>query len=393
MSMQATLMKKFLSRFDGTAFDVMFETGEEFHIGTLPSKFKVVFHKPVPYRDLMKSTSLALGEACMNGEMEIEGDLVMALDEIFKFQSQFITDKHAMKKILYTSGSKGNQKKEVTSHYDIGNDFYKLWLDPTMSYSCAYFKEEDNTLEEAQINKVDYILKKLNLQAGMSLLDIGCGWGFLLIEAAKKYKIHGLGITLSKEQYKEFRNRIEEEGLEEYLDVQLMDYRDLKHMARKFDRIVSVGMLEHVGRENYEQFFKSVDAVMKEKGVFLLHYISGLREHPGDAWIKKYIFPGGVIPSLREIIDLSADYGYYVKDVESLRQHYVRTLLYWHDNFERHIDEVKKMFDERFIRMWRMYLCACAASFNNGVVDLHQIVFTKGVNNSLPVTREYLYKD
>ena len=137
MSMQATLMKKFLNRFDGTAFDVMFETGEEFHIGTLPSKFKVVFHKPVPYKDLLKSTSLALGEAYMNGEMEIEGDLVMALDEIFKYQSKFITDKHAMKKILYTSVSKGNQKKEVASHYDIGNEFYKLWLDPTMSYSCA----------------------------------------------------------------------------------------------------------------------------------------------------------------------------------------------------------------------------------------------------------------
>ncbi|WP_054740039.1 SAM-dependent methyltransferase [Cellulosilyticum ruminicola] len=393
MSIQAILMKKFLNRFDGTAFDVMFESGEEFHIGELPSKFKVVFHKPVPYRDLMKSTSLALGEAYMNGEMEIEGDLVMALDEIFKFQSQFITDKHAMKKILYTSGTKSNQKKEVSSHYDIGNDFYKLWLDPTLSYSCAYFKKDDNSLEEAQINKVGYILKKLSLQQGMSLLDIGCGWGFLLIEAAKKYRIHGLGITLSEQQYKEFKKRIAEEKLEDYLDVQLIDYRDLKHMERKFDRIVSVGMLEHVGRENYEQFFKSVDAVMKEKGVFLLHYISGLREHPGDAWIKKYIFPGGVIPSLREIIDLSADYGYHVRDIESLRQHYVRTLLNWHDNFEQNIDQVKKMFDERFIRMWRMYLCACAASFNNGVVDLHQILFTKGVNNNLPLTREHLYKE
>ena len=205
--------------------------------------------------------------------------------------------------------------------------------------------------------------------------------------------MHGLGITLSKEQCKEFKQRIAEEGLEEYLEVQLMDYRDLKHMERKFDRVVSVGMLEHVGRENYEQFFKSVDAVLKEKGVFLLHYISGLKEHPGDAWIKKYIFPGGVIPSLREILDLSADYGYYVRDVESLRQHYVRTLLYWHDNFERNIDQIRKMFDKRFIRMWRMYLCSCAASFNNGVVDLHQIVFTKGVNNSLPETRDYLYKD
>lgn len=392
MSMQAALMKKFLNRFDNTAFDVMFETGEEFHVGTLPAKFKVVFHKPVPYRDLIRSTTLALGEAYMNGELDIEGDLTMALDEIFKCQGSFVTDKHAMKKILYTSGSMRNQKKEVSAHYDIGNEFYKLWLDPTMSYSCAYFENEDNTLEEAQINKVHYILKKLNLQQGMSLLDIGCGWGFLLIEAAKKYKVHGVGITLSKEQYREFKERIAKEGLEEYLDVKLMDYRELKNSGLQFDRVVSVGMLEHVGRENYDQFFKAVDAVLKEQGVFLLHYISGRIESPGDAWIKKYIFPGGVIPSLREIIDLSADHGYYVRDVESLRQHYVQTLLAWHNNFENNIDQIRRLCDKRFIRMWRMYLCSCAASFNNGVVDLHQILFTKGVNNNLPITRNYLYK-
>ncbi|MBQ8998702.1 MAG: class I SAM-dependent methyltransferase [Clostridium sp.] len=392
MNMQAVLMKKFLNRFEGTGFDVMFETGEEFHIGTLPPKFKVVVHKPVPYRNLIKSTSLALGEAYMNGEIDIEGDLVMALDEIFKCQDKFITDKHAMKKILYTSASKYNQKKEVTSHYDIGNEFYKLWLDTTLSYSCAYFKEEDNTLEEAQVNKVHYILKKLNLQSGMSLLDIGCGWGFLLIEAAKKYKVHGLGITLSKEQYREFKEAIIKEGLEDYLEVALMDYRELTKLNRQFDRVVSVGMIEHVGRENYELFFKNIDAVLKDKGVFLLHYISGRLESPGDVWIKKYIFPGGVIPSLREIIDLSAEHGYHIRDVESLRQHYVKTLLCWHENFESNIGQIRKMFDKRFIRMWRMYLCACAASFNNGVIDLHQLMLTKGVNNSLPVTREYLYK-
>ena len=151
-------------------------------------------------------------------------------------------------------------------------------------------------------------------------------------------------------------------------------------------------MIEHVGRENYELFFKNIDAVLKDKGVFLLHYISGRLESPGDVWIKKYIFPGGVIPSLREIIDLSAEHGYHIRDVESLRQHYVKTLLCWHENFESNIGQIRKMFDKRFIRMWRMYLCACAASFNNGVIDLHQLMLTKGVNNSLPVTREYLYK-
>ena len=393
MNIQAKLMEKFLKNFDGTSFDVMFETGEEIHIGSLPPKFKVIVHEPVSYKKLLQSTSLALGEAYMDGDIEIEGDLEEVLDEIFKCQGEFKTNYHALKKLLYTSTSKKNQKEEVCSHYNIGNDFYSLWLDPTLSYSCAYFENGTETLEEAQHKKVDHILKKLNLREGMSLLDIGCGWGFLLIEAAKKYKVHGVGITLSEEQQRAFQERIKKEGLEAYLKVELMDYRELRTSGFKFDRVVSVGMIEHVGRDNYDLFFKSVDAVLKEQGVFLLHFISGYGEYPGDAWIKKYIFPGGVIPSLREIISLSADYKYYVLDVESLRRHYVRTLLCWHEGFEKHLPEIEKMFDERFIRMWRMYLCSCAASFNNGVIDLHQILFTKGVNNDLPMTRRYQYDE
>ncbi|MBE6022164.1 MAG: class I SAM-dependent methyltransferase [Cellulosilyticum sp.] len=391
MNIQATLMKKFLKNFDGTSFDVMFETGEEIHIGTSQAKFKVIVHEPVSYIKLLESTTLALGEAYMNGDIEIEGDLEEVLDEIFKCKAEFKTNYHALRKLLYTSTSKKNQKNEVCSHYNIGNDFYSLWLDPTLSYSCAYFENGTETLEEAQHKKVDYKLKKLNLREGMSLLDIGCGWGFLLIQAAKKYKVHGVGITLSEEQQRSFSERIKKEGLEEYLEVKLMDYRDLESCDLKFDRVVSIGMLEHVGRENYDLFFKNVDAVLKDKGVFLLHYISGYGEYPGDAWIKKYIFPGGVIPSLREIISISADHRYYVLDVESLRRHYVRTLLCWHEGFEKHLSEIERMFDERFIRMWRMYLCSCAASFNNGVIDLHQILFSKGANNDLPMTRHYLY--
>ena len=155
---------------------------------------------------------------------------------------------------MFTSTAKKNQQKEVQSHYDIGNDFYKLWLDETMSYSCGYFLHEDDSLYQAQLNKVDYILKKLYLKEGMSLLDIGCGWGFLLIEAAKKYGVQGMGITLSQEQYKEFQRRIAEEHLEQLLTVKLMDYRDIPKRGQTFDRIVSVGMVEHVGRENYQLF-------------------------------------------------------------------------------------------------------------------------------------------
>ncbi len=277
----------------------------------------------------------------------------------------------------------------MSSHYDIGNDFYKLWLDETMSYSCAYFKAPEDTLYQAQRNKVDYILEKLHLEEGMRVLDIGCGWGFLLIEAAKKYKIKGVGITLSHEQHAEFEKRIKAEGLEDYLSVKWLDYRDVPKTGWEFDRVVSVGMVEHVGRDNYQLFTDCVNKVLKDGGIYLLHFISALKEHPGDAWIKKYIFPGGMVPSLREMIYAMSEDNFHVLDVENLRQHYNKTLLCWEKNYKDHLPEVREMFDERFVRMWDLYLSACAATFHNGIIDLHQILATKGINNDLPMTRWY----
>lgn len=381
-------MVQFMKKFDDNPFLLRFKN-REYHIGEGSPTFIVDFKKVIPVSELMNSTSIALGEAYMNGDLEIEGNLYEALDYFLGQMGKFSTDENALKKLIYSSVSKKNQKEEVSSHYDIGNDFYKLWLDKTLSYSCAYFKSDNDSLYDAQVNKVDYILQKLYLKEGMKLLDIGCGWGFLLIEAAKKYKIKGTGITLSKEQYKEFQNRIHEEGLEDYLTVELMDYRDLPSMKEKYDRVVSVGMVEHVGRENYQLFINSVENVMKDGGIFLLHFISALKEHPGDAWIKKYIFPGGVVPSLREMIYAMSEKNFHVLDVENLRMHYNKTLLCWEKNYRENLDEVRKMFDEKFIRMWDLYLSACAATFHNGIIDLHQIVATKGINNDLPMVRWY----
>ena len=391
MNLEKTFLKTFLKNFEEESFQVNFWDGEELLIGNGEPQFKVLINKPIDKKALLNSTSLAFGEAYMDGDVEFDGDLFLVLNTILKYINKFNTNHKALPQIFHKVTNKSKQKEEVTSHYDIGNDFYSIWLDKTMSYSCGYFKSENDSLEEAQMNKINHILKKLNLQEGQSLLDIGCGWGTLLIEAAKQYKVRGLGITLSEEQYKKFSERIKEEHLEDLLEVKIMDYRDLKKSHLTFDRVVSVGMLEHVGRPNYNLFFENVDSVLVESGVFLLHYISGLKESEGDAFIKKYIFPGGVIPSLREIINISAEYDYHTIDIESLRLHYTKTLLEWYKNFSDNIDKVKEMFDERFIRMWSLYLCSCAATFNNGVIDLHQILFTKGVNNKLPLTREYLY--
>ena len=388
MNLQEKEIIKFLGRFDDNPFEVYID-GTPCCIGEGKAAFKVIFNQAPAMTKLLTSTSLALGEAYMDKELEIEGDLYHALNLFMGQMHRFSTDTKALNKLIFTSLSKKNQKQEISSHYDIGNDFYRLWLDETMSYSCGYFKTSEDTLYQAQVQKVERILEKLYLKKGMTLCDIGCGWGFLLIEAAKKYGIKGVGITLSEEQKKKFEERIAQEGLQEQLEVRMMDYRDLPKTGLCFDRVVSVGMIEHVGRENYELFMKSVKSILNPGGLFLLHYISALEEHQGDPWVKKYIFPGGVIPSLREIMAIAGAQRFYTLDVESLRRHYNRTLLCWNENFQKHREKIRAMLGERFTRMWELYLCACAATFMNGVVNLHQILFTNDVNNELPMTRWY----
>lgn len=381
-------MVQFLSKFDAHPFKLIFK-GNEYLIGEGEPTFTVEFTKAIPVSKLMESTSIALGEAYMDGALLIHGDLYHALSMFMGQMEKFSTTSSVWNKLVSNPLTKKNQQEEIQAHYDIGNDFYQLWLDDTMSYSCGYFSSNRDTLYHAQVNKVDRILDKLYLKEGMTLLDIGCGWGFLLIEAARKYGVKGLGITLSQEQHDKFQARIKKFHLEDKLEVKLMDYRDLPATGRTFDRVVSVGMAEHVGRDNYKLYIDSINAVLKPGGLILLHYISGLQEKPGDAWMSKYIFPGGMLPSLREMISLMTDDGIHIQDVENLRMHYCYTLLEWAKNFHAQMPKIKTMFDDRFIRMWDLYLNACAAAFENAEMDLHQILGVKGANNEIPITRWY----
>lgn len=379
---------KYMSRFDDCPFTLVLH-GERHQIGQGEPAFSVVVRQIPKVKELMTSTSLVLGEAYMDGDIQVEGELYPALRHFMGQMGKFSTDTKVLSKLMFSSMSKKNQKKEVCSHYNIGNEFYRLWLDETLSYSCGYFQTETNTLYEAQCQKADRILEKLYLKKGMTLCDIGCGWGYLLLRAAKRYQVQGVGITLSEEQKKVFEEKIKEEHLEDVLRVELLDYRDLPKLSRCFDRVVSVGMVEHVGRENYGQYMECVQQVLKPGGLFLLHFISALKEYPGDAWMKKYIFPGGVVPSLREMLQIAGELGYYTLDVESLRRHYSQTLLRWNENFQKHRSRITEMFDERFARMWELYLCSCAATFMDGVIDLHQILMSNGINNELPMVRWY----
>ena len=313
----------------------------------------------------------------MRKDIEIEGDLFQALCVVLGHVNKDSINKKVLSSLFNVGLKKKDQKQQVSSHYDLGNDFYSLWLDKTMSYSCAYFEHEDDSLEDAQYQKVHHILDKLYLKKGMTLLDIGCGWGFLLIEAARKYGVKGYGCTLSEEQWKKGQERIKEFGLEGQVEIELIDYRDVAASGRTFDRIVSVGMLEHVGRPNFPLYMEDASTLLNDGGLFLLHYISDPAEKESSAWIRKYIFPGGCLPSFREMVSIAYDYDFNVIDVESLRLHQgVR-------------DQVEKARGTEFVRMWDLYLCGCAAGFYIGNMDLHQILMTKGVNNELPLTRWY----
>ena len=345
--------KSFISQYLQDLVPVAFEleSAQEFHMmGTGPAQFKVKLKREIPKRELLKSTSLALGEAYVRGDLELDRDLYEVLDMFLGQMDRFRLNPSALHGLLHSSLAAKHQKQEISSHYDIGNDFYRLWLDETMSYSCGYFQNPGNTLFEAQMAKTDRILKKLHLEMGMTLLDIGCGWGFLLMRAARRYGVKGLGITLSEEQYQQFSREIKEQKLEDRLEVRLMDYRKLEKSGLQFDRLVSVGMIEHVGRGNYETFLKNASAVLKPGGLFLLHFISAQKEHAGDPFIRKYIFPGGVIPSLREMMNLLPEYEFRTLDVESLRRHYTQTLLCWRENFCRHKELVTAQRGEEFVR-------------------------------------------
>lgn len=372
---------------------VRYWDGEEETYGEGESKFKIIMNEPIPKADIIADPSMALGEAYMHKVLEVEGSVQKVLESIYFNMNSFLRQGHlyhkAMKKL--SNGLK-KSKENIEHHYDIGNDFYKLWLDETMTYSCGYFCKDTDTLAQAQRNKLEHILKKLNLKEGLTLLDIGCGWGELIISAAKKYGIKALGITLSNEQYAVVKKRIEEEGLSDRLEVQILDYREIKE--RSFDRIVSVGMLEHVGKDHLHEYFSHINRLLKEGGISLLHTITGIHESEGgtNSWINKYIFPGGYVPSIQELVSYLSKERFHIVDVESLRRHYGRTLEHWARNFEAALPVIEKTKDETFIRMWRMYLNSCAASFNTGNIDIHQFVFTKNINDEIPWCREYMYQ-
>ena len=361
-----------------------------------PLKIKIL-DKKLHYK-LLLHPDLYFGEAYMDGDILIENgtlsdflnlvlmnfgknELNMFSYLINKFRGtyRYFTNFNFIKK----------SRINVSHHYDISDDLYNLFLDPKRQYSCAYFKNENDSLETAQNNKIHHLIKKLNIKPNQKVLDIGCGWGSLAIDIAKAANCEVTGITLSENQLVYCKNKAKELNLENQVSFKLKDYREL---GDKFDRIISVGMFEHVGRKFYKKFFLQIDKLLKDDGVCLTHTIGSVNPprdpHP---WITKYIFPGGYTPSLSEVTGPIEKAGLIISDLEVLKMHYSHTLRHWKENCIRNKAKIIQMFDERFFRMWEFYLAGCEMAFKWGDQVVYQFQLTKNYR-STPVTRDYIYQ-
>lgn len=381
------MIKKELKKWQFGDFSIKFWDNEEISIGKNPPKFSIIFKRKISHREIHKDMSLTFGELYMRGGVEIVGDYDALMRVLHRHTNAKVLQQHNHK-ISHIHTHK--ERQNIKSHYDIGNDFYRLWLDETMSYSCAYFKNPDDSLYQAQINKIDHTLKKLDLQKGERLLDIGCGWGWLAIKAAQEYGVNVVGITISQEQYAEATHRVKSLGLQEQVEIRLQNYQDLP-LENCFDKIVSVGMFEHVGKKNIPLYFSCVKHLLKPGGKFLLHSIMSYFEGKTNRWIDKYIFPGGYLPTLGEVMKIASESGFNLLLSESLRIHYAKTLDLWHENFQKVKAEVRLMYDEEFVRMWELYLKTCASAFRVGNIDLMQFLFTKDAITNVPTTYAYIY--
>jgi cyclopropane-fatty-acyl-phospholipid synthase len=368
---------------------VRYWDGETKMFGEKGGSTTIDIKDPKVINHMLSNMSLGFGEAYMNGLADTNNLTELM---ILAMKNSQLIKKHNLLSHLHKN-TKSKQAKYIQHHYDIGNDFFKLWLDTSMTYSCAYFTSPKETLEQAQEQKRHYILKKLQLEKNMNLLDIGCGWGTLLIEAAKQFNVTGMGITLSKEQYKHAKEQAKKEGVADNITFSLINFQDLFNKKKKFDRIVSVGMFEHVGKENYSTYFRLIDELLVDGGISVLHTISKQTEEANDEWIDKYIFPGGYLPSIREIVSYFPNYNLRLLDYENLRIHYAMTLDEWTKRFLKHKKEIVNIYDEKFFRMWYFWLIGSATGFRFGDLDLSQFVLVKGINNTLPLTRERLYKN
>jgi len=394
-------LARFLNKlFQKDGFILIDAYSKKYIIGSPKNKNPIsikILDKKLHYKLLFRP-DLYFGEAYSEGSIIIEnGTLTDFLDitlmnlgrDQFNFFSYLINKFNGSYRYLTNFNFIRRSKMNVAHHYDLSDNLYDLFLDSKKQYSCGYFKNENDTLETAQNNKIQHIIKKLNIKPNQKILDIGCGWGSLAIDIAKSANCEVTGITLSENQFNYCTKKVKELNLGNQIKFKLADYRQLDE---KFDRIVSVGMFEHVGRKFYKRFFNQIEKLLNIDGVSLIHTIGSVNPprdpHP---WITKYVFPGGYTPSLSEVVRPIEKANLIVSDIEVLKLHYSYTLRHWKENCINNKAQIIKMFDEKFFRMWEFYLASCESAFKWGDQVVYQLQLTKSYI-STPITRDYIYK-
>jgi cyclopropane-fatty-acyl-phospholipid synthase len=354
----------------------------------------VVRDRAALYR-LIRNPDLHFGDLYSVGRIEVEGDLRVFLEAAYRaVANSQAHSRLARLRSKFANRARPNtleaSRDNIHHHYDLGNDFYRLWLDgAAMQYTCAYFPDPAMTLEQAQLAKLDHVARKLRLQPGERVVEAGCGWGGLARHLARHYGVTVRAYNISREQVAFAREKAKEEGLDGRVEYVLDDYRN---MEGTYDVFVSVGMLEHVGREHYETLGRVIDRCLAPGGRGLIHSIGRNSPARMNAWIERRIFPGAYPPTLGEMMAIFEPRALSVLDVENLRLHYARTLEHWLGRFEAHAGEVEKMFDRAFVRAWRLYLTGSIAAFTTGTLQLFQVAFARGGNNDLPWSRAHLYQ-
>lgn len=357
---------------------------------------RLQYHSRAAMLKTITNPELYWGELYSNGQVSLEGDLVKFMEIIYSNLDEE-RGVNPLRQFVNWLGhrrianSHDKAKGNICHHYDIGNDFYRLWLDnDEMQYTCAYFPDPAMTLEQAQVEKLHHVCRKLDLESGDTVVEVGCGWGGLALFMARHYDVKVTAYNISKEQVAYAQRRAEQAGLSHLVEYVLDDYRNI---SGKYDKFVSIGMLEHVGKGDFPTLGRVIDGCLKAESRGLVHTIGRIYPAPMNAWIERRVFPGAYPPSISEMMEIFEPNQLAVQDVENLRLHYSKTLEHWLERYEQHGEEICAMMDEDFVRAWRLYLAGSIAAFNVGELQLYQVVFARAQNNELPWSRAHIYSE
>lgn len=340
---------------------------------------------------LLMSPEYHFMESYAQGTLEIEGDVLALMSLLMRTLNHRQPGiRETVLSRLHNRRTLSGSRQNVASHYDLGNDFYRLWLDEQLVYTCAYYESESTSLEAAQVAKMDYVCRKLRLRPGETVIEAGCGWGALALHMARHYGVNVRAYNISREQLAHARRRAAAEGLDGQVEFVEADWRGI---TGRCDAFVSVGMLEHVGPEHYHQLGRLIQDSLNPDGRGLIHSIGLNHPMPLNRWIERRIFPGAQPPTLQQMMEIFQPFDLSVLDVENLRLHYAKTLEQWWARFEQMAVAIREMFDETFVRLWRMYLVSSRSAFETGGLQLYQVLFAPANSNEIPLTRAHLYHD